>query len=197
MASAQYGRFEYWEERYMLRKEPFDWYQEWDGIKDIVTQYVQHSFKILHAGCGRSTLSVQMMNEGYENITNMDISQSAIEDMKSEYNDLPMQWDVKDVKRMDYPDRSFHAVIEKGLLDSILCGDRSSIMASRMINQVHRVLSAGGVYISITHAPPHWRLDYFDKSQWAVKSYEISKPRIPNLVLEDEGRHYIYVCSKL
>ena len=52
---AQYGKPEYWEDRYQKYasltltkyfrdKEPFDWYQRYTGIKDIVTQYIQPTF---------------------------------------------------------------------------------------------------------------------------------------------------------
>ena len=75
-----------------------------------------------------------------------------------------MQWHLKDVRNMDYPSNTFDAVIEKGLLDSILCGDRSRIMAQRMLNQVYRVLGAKGIYISVTHASPDLRLKYFDSN---------------------------------
>ena len=38
---AQYGKSEYWEDRYQKDKEPFDWYQRYGGgLKDIITQYV-------------------------------------------------------------------------------------------------------------------------------------------------------------
>ena len=51
---AQYGKSEYWEDRYQKDKEPFDWYQRYSGIKDIITQYVQPSFSILNVGAGNS-----------------------------------------------------------------------------------------------------------------------------------------------
>ena len=35
--AAQYGKNEYWEDRYGKDKEPFDWYQRYGGIKDIIT----------------------------------------------------------------------------------------------------------------------------------------------------------------
>lgn len=201
MASAQYGRFEYWEERYMHKTEPYDWYNDWDGIKDIVTQHIQPHHKILHAGCGTSNLPFQMFDDGYQQITNMDISKVVIEHMKTTHKDRPMQWDSMDAKKMDYPDRTFDTVIEKGLLDSILCGDRSRIMASRMLEQVHRVLKAGGVYIMITYASPDLRTKYFNPNKWAVRSYQISKPRIPYMIpsiqIEENALHHIYVLAKL
>lgn len=51
---AQYGKSEYWEDRYQKDKEPFDWYQRYGGLKDIVTQYVQPTFQILNVGAGNS-----------------------------------------------------------------------------------------------------------------------------------------------
>ena len=54
---AQYGKSEYWEDRYQKDKEPFDWYQRYSGLKDIITQYVQPSFSILNVGAGNSRKS--------------------------------------------------------------------------------------------------------------------------------------------
>jgi hypothetical protein len=51
---AQYGKSEYWEDRYQKDKEPFDWYQRYGGIRDIITQYVQPTFQILNVGAGNS-----------------------------------------------------------------------------------------------------------------------------------------------
>ena len=65
---AQYGKPEYWEDRYQKYyylfiliifhrdKEPFDWYQRYSGIKDIITQYIQPTFQILNIGCGNSSM---------------------------------------------------------------------------------------------------------------------------------------------
>jgi hypothetical protein len=38
---AQYGKHEYWEDRYQKDKEQFDWYQRYSGLKDIITQYIK------------------------------------------------------------------------------------------------------------------------------------------------------------
>jgi hypothetical protein len=61
--------------------EPFDWYQVYTGIKDIITQYVSKTDKILNVGSGNSSnniltpgLSEDMYEDGYENIQNIDIS---------------------------------------------------------------------------------------------------------------------------
>ena len=51
---AQYGKAEYWEDRYQKDKEQFDWYQRYSGLKDIITQYVQPTYQILNVGAGNS-----------------------------------------------------------------------------------------------------------------------------------------------
>ena len=38
---AQYGKTSYWDERYTKDPEPFDWYQRYSGVRDLVNQYVK------------------------------------------------------------------------------------------------------------------------------------------------------------
>ena len=63
------------------RPEPFDWYQVYAGIKDIITQYMNKTDKILNLGCGNSRLSEEMFEDGYTNITNIDFSDKVISQM--------------------------------------------------------------------------------------------------------------------
>jgi EEF1A lysine methyltransferase 4 len=206
MAHCQFGKAEFWDERYMHRKEPFDWYQRWSGIKDVVTQYVKPGNRILNVGCGNSKLPEEMHEDGYTLITNIDISSFAIEDMHHRYAHMfaDMQFMRMNALKMTFEDASFDAIIDKGTLDSILCGDRSSIMAHRMLSQVYRVLTAGGVYIVISYGPPENRLKYFNKPQfkWEVFCYKIAKPVLSNTFTlamdqpDDPGVHYIYVCQR-
>jgi len=70
---AQYGKSEYWEERYTRDPEPFDWYQRWAGLKDTFLEYCQTHMKILMLGSGNSRLSEEMYEEGFHNVTNIDI----------------------------------------------------------------------------------------------------------------------------
>ena len=63
---------------YNRDKEPFDWYQRYTGIKDIITQYIQPTFQILNIGCGNSRLAEEMYEDGYQHLTNIDISFTVI-----------------------------------------------------------------------------------------------------------------------
>ena len=74
----QYGKIEYWENRYKKDHEPFDWYQRYGGIKDIITQYMQQTSQILNIGCGNSTLAEELYEDGYHAVTSVDYSKIVI-----------------------------------------------------------------------------------------------------------------------
>ena len=84
---AQYGKKEYWEERYKNEKERFEWYQSYSGIKDIITQHMKRDANILCVGCGNSTLSEEMWKDGFKNITNIDHSENVIDKMRTYYKE--------------------------------------------------------------------------------------------------------------
>ena len=92
---AQYGKPEYWEDRYQKDKEPFDWYQRYSGVKDMITQYIQPSFQILMLGCGNSKFSEEMFEDGYQNINNVDISFTVIKQMQDYYKEKIPQMTYK------------------------------------------------------------------------------------------------------
>lgn len=63
-----------------------------------------------------------MFDDGYETITNIDISLTSIKAMNEKYkakgpNFKYMQMDVR---ALDFPENSFDAVIDKGTFDSVV-----------------------------------------------------------------------------
>uniref|UniRef100_A0A0D3BBR4 Methyltransferase type 11 domain-containing protein n=2 Tax=Brassica oleracea TaxID=3712 RepID=A0A0D3BBR4_BRAOL len=131
--------------------------------------------------------------------------------------------DVRDMKVVG--DASFDAVIDKGTLDSILCGSNSRQHSTQMLeeslelmNKPYRVLKDKGVYILITYGAPDYRLRLFkDSRSWTTKLHVIDKSSLETskweltkpIPLDTEGGssvesaigkspdvHYIYVCIK-
>lgn len=126
---SQYGKAEYWEDRYSRYihinhrdPEPFDWYQRFSGLKDIITTHVDKSHRILNVGAGNSRLSEEMFEEGYTQITNIDISNVCVKAMKDKYKEKPetFKYLLMDVRAMDFPEASFDSVIDKATIDSVL-----------------------------------------------------------------------------
>ena len=162
--------------------------------------------KILNIGCGNSRLSEDLSEEGYEDITNIDFSTKAISIMeeKCKAKFPKMSFKVMDALNMkEIRTGSFNIVIDKGTLDSVLCGDNSVQNAQKMISEVFRVLSPGGHYICITYGDPEHRKKYFESLQWANLSVDkIQKPSIAitnnsnNDENDSKNFHYIYIMTK-
>jgi ubiquinone/menaquinone biosynthesis C-methylase UbiE len=63
-----------------------------------------------------------MFEEGYPNITNIDVSNVCVKAMKDKYKDKGehFKYLLMDAKAMDFPEASFDAVVDKATLDSVL-----------------------------------------------------------------------------
>ena len=142
---ARAGKTSYWDERYTKDPEPFDWYQRYSGIQELLQKYVKKDDAVLMAGCGNSRLSEDMFEDGFANISNVDISRVVIDQMGDKYKDKPaLTFQQMNVCSLEFPDESFDAVIVKGTMDAILCGEGSTANVAKMCMEVSRVLKPSG-----------------------------------------------------
>lgn len=202
---AQYGKLEYWDERYTRDPEPFDWYQRWSGVRDVLLPFLEEKSQILVIGCGNSRLSEEMYDEGFTNITNVDISNVVIKAMQDKYKEKQgMSFAQMDVKALENAEGSFNIVVDKGTLDSILCGEQSTHNVHKALSEITRVLDPKGVYVSISHGQPSYRLSYLQRPElgWEVTVQTVLKPMMgmanaqSNQPEDKDNVHYIYVCKK-
>jgi ubiquinone/menaquinone biosynthesis C-methylase UbiE len=143
-----YGDETYWDNRYSQDAGTFDWYQRYAGLAPLINMYIPKQNKILMVGCGNAAISEDMVCDGYQDIVNIDISAVVIEAMREKYKDMPQlqyqRMDVRDMKA--FKDGQFDTVLDKGMLDSLMCGASATYSASSMLQEVRRVLKPGGVY---------------------------------------------------
>jgi len=192
---ADYGKADYWDERYSTRcdGDTFDWYQRWSALKPFLEPKLKLDSNILMVGCGNSTLSIDMYNNGYKNITNIDISGVVINQMAEKYP--IMTWIKMDVMKMSTLEgKTFDVVIDKGTLDAILCGDNSTANAEAMLREISRLLSRNGVFFEITYGLPENRMNHLNKSilNWTINTDKIGKSNDS----KEPDCHYIYICTK-
>ncbi|XP_076887920.1 uncharacterized protein LOC143538198 [Bidens hawaiensis] len=224
-----YGDSVYWDARYIQEASAgsFDWYQRYNALRPFVRKYIPTSSRILMVGCGNAVMSEDMIKDGYGDIMNVDISCVAIEMMRRKYEHVPqlkyLQMDVRDMGF--FLDDTFDSVIDKGTLDSLMCGTDIPISASQMLGEVSRVLKPGGVYMLITYGDPTVRMPHINHPvyNWKIDLYIIPRPGFQKLpgstsspksqlspvptaeegmlpadyVLEDPDSHFIYVCTKM
>lgn len=172
-------------------------------------------------------MSEDMVKDGYVDIMNIDISYIVIEMLRKSYAHVPqlnyMQMDVRDMSFFE--DETFNSVIDKGTLDSLMCGTIAPLSASQMINEVNRLLKPGGIFMLITYGDPSVRIPHLNQPGccWKITLYIIPRPGFrsaaagssslrsvlepvplteksqipPEYALEDPDSHYIYVCKKM
>jgi cyclopropane fatty-acyl-phospholipid synthase-like methyltransferase len=193
-----YGKPEYWDERYKANDTTFDWYVSFEALKEIMLPLSKPESKILMIGCGNSRLSSQLYEAGYQNITNLDISEVCINQMKQRYKDMDkMEWIRMDATKLDFPDASFDLVIDKGTTDAILCGSNSFHNVHQMNKHISRVMKKGTYYICISYGQPDTRIDHFrrKKLNWEVEHKTVDKPVFSSDSAPSSNYH-VYVMMK-
>ncbi len=95
-------------------------------MKPLLADIMKKEDKILMLGCGNAEFSERMYDDGYLNISNIDISTVVIEQMKLRSKERKkMIYEVMDVRSLRYPDASFDLAIDKSTIDAILCGEQA------------------------------------------------------------------------
>ncbi|XP_058726455.1 uncharacterized protein LOC131597806 [Vicia villosa] len=113
----------------------------------------------------------------YTNVVNIDISSEVIDAMQKKYRNFPqlkyLKMDVRDTSAFE--SETFGSIIDKGTLDSLLCGNNSRKNAIKMLEEIWRVLKDKGVYVLVTYGAPLYRLRLLRKScSWTIKLPVIS-----------------------
>eukprot|EP00760_Papus_ankaliazontas_P025475 PhM_4_TR2734/c0_g1_i1/m.9197 len=195
----EYGKSEYWDERYKANDTTFDWFVSLEPLKEILLPLAKPEVKILIVGCGNSRLSAQLYDAGAKNITNIDISEVVIGQMKQRYKDMDtMEWVRMDGTKMEFPDGTFDLVIDKATTDSLLCGSNSFHIVYQLNKQISRVMKKGAHYVCVSYGQPDTRIDHFRRKKlfWDVEHKTIDKP-VFSSDSSPSSHYHVYVATKL
>ena len=145
-------------------------------------------------------LSVYAYIDEIKNVTNIDFSENAIKIMEDRYKEqnVEMKYIRMNVTDMSsFQNDEFNLVIDKALLDAMLCGENAIPIVQKMITEVCRVLVQGGIYIIISNGDEENRKMFFDENIWDYKMLTIEKTS--KMIALDENPknfHYIYILTK-
>ncbi|KAJ2450898.1 hypothetical protein GGF42_004382 [Coemansia sp. RSA 2424] len=175
-----YGTKEYWQQRYRQEEAvTFDWFKTYKDLEPLLSKHIgSKDVRILMLGCGNSTLSSDMYDDGYQNIVNVDYSDVVIEQMRQRsQQQVGMTWEVMDVRALNLDDGSVDVAIDKGTLDALMC-DKGDVWepsaelcenVAGEVDEVDRVLAAGGKFIWITFGQPHFRKRHLERASWELQ----------------------------
>lgn len=205
----------YWDARHAATGDvPFDWYMGYDRLASILHQRLppaRDGAEILDVGFGTSEIPACLHADGWTNVTGIDTSVAAVSRARSARRHAgrsELQFLQMDVCKMTFPEPCFHAVIDKALLDTLVCGGHGFPRARDMLSEVYRVLRPGGVYFLITHAGAATRLPYLTmdpKKPWRIEVARLEKSQcapIEGIADEDPpedagaGFFHVFICTK-
>lgn len=203
--AADYGSANYWDERYSADDDKqYDWYQDYSSLEPYLAPYLKRipDYEILIPGCGSSKLGASLYDNGYVNVTNIDVSTVVINQMDSAYSEKEeMEFSVMDAKRLEFiPDQCFDLVIDKALMDTMLCSETNFEDCQQYLLEMYRILKVGSAFVIISHAAPERRLPHITGTlgEIDVEVVRITKPAVKDLQEETEAQkyHYMYVVIK-
>lgn len=176
-----FGKQVYWEEYYHANKDSFEWYHNYKFMRDIVSQYIQEpkETKMLNVGCGISKLPEELYNDGFRDIISIDFIDEVVTEMRQKFNEkmpkgfLFLKMDALD---MDFTDQVFSAAVDKGTLDSVFSGFRSTQNAHKYLSEIYRVLDNNGIFFCLSYREPKERIRFFERFDWKVKVHKIYRP---------------------
>lgn len=175
-----YGKQEYWEERFETETE-FEWLVSYRDVADMIRPCIASTSEILVVGCGNSSFSADLYDDGYPHITNVDYSANVIARMAHRHSTSRplMKWRVVDMTDMSaFGDASFDCVIDKAAMDALMVNEGDvwnpsndvRRMTTKMCSHISRVLRASsadddddskrGYHLHISFAQPHFRKKY-------------------------------------
>uniref|UniRef100_A0A0D3GUG8 Methyltransferase type 11 domain-containing protein n=1 Tax=Oryza barthii TaxID=65489 RepID=A0A0D3GUG8_9ORYZ len=112
------GEAEYWDARYVEEGgAPYDWYQRYAALRPFVRRFAPPESRVLMIGCGSALMSEDMVDDGYTEIMNIDISSVVIEIMRKKHFNIPQL---------------------QCTLDSLMCGVGAPLSAAQMVLEVER-----------------------------------------------------------
>lgn len=189
-----YGSVNYWEMRYSICSEAYDWYAKWPAILKELKPIFSSDDLVLNIGCGNSEMPAEMQETTFPVVVNIDYSQAVINQMKEKYRNNPdLIWFVMDCTQLTFEDDFFDIVFDKGTFDAILCGENGYNDICSSMSEIFRVLKEGGLFIEITYGKPDNRIALFNSIDIDFTIYDPIE--MPNS--EDSSTEYIYIFQKL
>jgi len=170
-----FGTTDFWMARYssLTPNSPtYDWYITWNDLKSTLYKYVHilelfrrkwsagespASPSVLHLGCGNSSLSEDMYDEGITQVVGIDFCKDVTDIMLSRrdrLNKSTLSYEHMDVRGLRFDNDLFDVVLDKGCIDCMVCVpaglDSSKEYIRLCLSEVARVLKVGGYYVLVS-----------------------------------------------
>merc|ERR1711934_942817 len=204
----QYGSRSYWDGRYddPSNQEAFEWLQDYKSLKEIITQQLPNkNGRVLVVGTGRSNLAKDMNADGYADVCGIDWCDKLISRVDTPGLSFEFVNSVQEIGKpgdAKFGEGTVDYVVDKALLDSILCGVNSTQNAYMYLKAVKNVLRDGGKALIVTYGKQQKRADHIERStlfKGRAEMLTVEKPSAAGVTPQNHGidpNHYVWVLSK-
>ncbi|XP_067001304.2 eEF1A lysine and N-terminal methyltransferase homolog [Anabrus simplex] len=201
-----FSQKDFWNSFFKKRgAKAFEWYGEYPELCGLLHKYIKPRDVILIIGCGNSSLSADLYDVGYRQITNIDISHVVIKQMQDLHGkERPdMIYRQMDALNMTFDDGQFSVVFDKGTLDALMPDStietRSRI--DKLFSEIDRVLRVGGRYVCVSLLQDHILLkllEYFQEAGWMFRVCRCSEAERKSVESGDGPglSVFVVVCTK-
>ena len=97
---------------------------------------------------------------------------------------------------MPYANDSFDYVVDKAVLDAMLCQEGGTRISQDYLKQVTRVLKTKGQFLCVSTGHDDIRMPYFTHSFEDVSTDTLTKPSTAPVEDVNAPKHYVYICTK-
>ncbi|KAI8427435.1 hypothetical protein MSG28_001976 [Choristoneura fumiferana] len=143
---------------YIMMDDTSRMYGEYLELCSHLHKYIKQTDNILITGCGNSGLSADLYDVGFSNITNIDVSEVAIKQMKNvNAQRTKMKFICMDALNTSFQNDEFNVVLDKGTLDALMPDDtkETNDTIDKYFSEIKRVLKLGGRFVCISLLQVH------------------------------------------
>lgn len=177
----------------MNKTQDQEWLENYQSLRPILQKVLSHSHRILNIGCGNSSLSSELYQNGFKQVTNIDFSEEVISHMEEKHRrESLMIWKVMDCRKLNFWDKSFDFVIDKGTLDILLSSPQSHSDLALYFSEVERVLKDNGFFLVVSASPSIQLLHHFKREHL---DFEVLCLSMKSLCKADSNT-FVTVCVK-
>ncbi|CAG9121648.1 unnamed protein product [Plutella xylostella] len=155
----EFGEKDYWNQFFKKRgNKAFEWYGEYLELCSHLHKYIKQKDAVLIPGCGNSSLSADLYDAGFTNITNIDVSEVVIKQMQKIHSKrTSMKYILMDALNTTFDNEEFNVVLDKGTLDALMPDDTQEThdTIDKYFGEVKRVLKLGGRFVCISLLQSH------------------------------------------